>query len=505
MLTWGGVFPFVRELSTDLPSLWWQKGERNVYDVTIIGGGIIGTAIARELMRYNVRAILVDKEAEVGFGTSKSNSGIIHGGHHSDPGTRKADYEWIGNQMWDQLSEELGFAFKRIGELTLAFTEEDVATLHALKEQGEARGVTGLEMWDRERILKEEPHVSPSVVAALYAPTTGVINPYEACFAFVGNAEKNGLELALDSPVTAIERTEGGFNVIAGDKTIATRFVINAAGLFADEIARMAGDDSFRITGRKGEEYLLDKRLQGFVSRLLFPLPTPDSKGILVIPTYDGTLMVGPTAHPTEDKTDVTTSQAGSEEVFSFVKRMVPGISERDCIAQFAGIRAVADGNDFIIGPSQVEGLINVAGIQSPGLTAAPAIALDVIKMLADQGLELVEKDDFDPTYTAPVRFNMLPREEQRQLIEKDPTYGKIVCRCEFVTEGEIRDAIRAGARTLDGIKFRTRAGMGRCQGGFCSWRSMELISEELGIPMDEVTKKGGDSWLVCEFEEVGS
>lgn len=490
---------------SEFGSLRWQKGERNVYDVTIIGGGIIGTAIARELMRYNVRAVLVEKEAEVGFGTSKSNSGIIHGGHHSDPGTLKAKYEWPGNQMWDRLAEELGFAFKRIGELTLAFSEEEVATLKALKEQGDALGVPGLEIWDRQRILQEEPHVSPTVVAGLYAPTTGVINPYEACFAFVGNALKNGLELAVDSPVTAIERIEGGFNVIAGGRTIPTRFIINAAGLYADEVARMAGDDSFRITGRKGEEYLLDKRLQGFVSRLLFPLPTPESKGILVIPTYDGTLMVGPTAHPTQDKDDVTTSWAGSEEVFSFVKRMVPGISERDCIAQFAGVRAVADGNDFIIGPSQVQGLINVAGIQSPGLTAAPAIALDVMEMLADQGLELVEKDNFDPTYTAPVRFNMLPREEQRRLVEQDPDYGKIVCRCEYVTEGEIRDAIRAGARTLDGIKFRTRAGMGRCQGGFCSWRSMQLIAEELGIPMTEVTKKGGNSWLVCEFEEVGS
>lgn len=482
-----------------------NKGELNVYDVTIIGGGIIGTAIARELMRYDVRAVLVEKEVEVGFGTSKSNSGIIHGGHHSEPGTIKAKYEWPGNQMWDRLAAELGFAFKRIGELTLAFSEEEVDKLLAMKEQGEALGVPGLEIWDRDRILREEPNVSPSVVAGLYAPTTGVINPYEACFAFAGNARKNGLELALGRPVSAIERIPGGFLVIAGGEPIPTRFIVNAAGLFADEVARMAGDDTFRITGRKGEEYLLDKRLQGFVQRLLFPLPTPESKGILVIPTYDGTLMVGPTAHATEDKTDVATSWAGSDEVFSFVKRVVPGISERDCIAQFAGVRAVADGNDFIIGPSHVEGLINVAGIQSPGLTAAPAIAVDVVRMLADLGLELAEKHDFDPTYKAPVRFNMLPREEQRRLVARDPSYGKIVCRCEYVTEGEIRDAIRAGARTLDGIKFRTRAGMGRCQGGFCSWRSMQLLSEELGISMTEVTKKGGNSWLVCEFEEVGS
>lgn len=472
-----------------------------MYDVTIIGGGVIGCAIARELMRYDVRAILVDKECEVGFGASKSNSGIIHAGHHSTPGTKMSEFEWAGNQKWDQLADELGFGFRRIGEITLALNPEDLETLQELKRVGEERGVTGLEMWDRERILKEEPHVSPDVYGGLFAPTAGVINPYEACFAFVGNAEQNGLELSLANPVVDIVTVDGGFHVVTQERVIPTRYIINAAGLFADKIAAMAGDDSLKISPRKGEEYILDKRLEGLVKRLLFPCPTPNSKGILVIPTFDGTLMVGPTAHPTPDKEDVTTTRLGSDEVFSFVRRMVPGISERDCIAQFAGLRAAEQGNDFVIGPSVIDGLINVAGIQSPGLTAAPAIAEAVVDILGDYGLTLTEKASIVTTYTAPVRFGSLPRHEQKRLVEQNPRYGKVVCRCEYVTEGEIIDAIRAGARTLDGIKFRTRAGMGRCQGGFCSWRCMELLSEELGIPLEEVTKRGGDSWLVCEHE----
>lgn len=472
-----------------------------MYDVTIVGGGVIGCAIARELMRYKVRAILVDKECEVGFGASKSNSGIIHAGHHSAPGKRMSSLEWDGNQMWDQLAEELGFGFRRIGEITLALNPEDVETLQELKRVGEARGVTGLELWDRDRVLKEEPHVSPNIYGGLFAPTAGVINPYEACFAFVGNAQANGLELSLGNPVNAIERSDTGFRVVTQGRVIETRYIVNAAGLFADKIASMVGDNSLQITPRKGEEYILDKRLEGLVKRLLFPCPTPTSKGILVIPTYDGTLMVGPTANPTPDREDLTTTRLGSEEVFSFVRRMVPGISERDCIAQFAGLRAAEQGGDFVIGHSTVAGLVNVAGIQSPGLTASPAIAEEVIAMLAELGLALTDNADFDPHYTAPIRFGALPRAEQKRAIEKDPRYGKIVCRCEHVTEGEIVDAIRAGARTLDGIKFRTRAGMGRCQGGFCSWRCMELLSEELQIPLAEVTKRGGDSWLVCEYE----
>lgn len=470
-----------------------------LYDVTIIGGGIAGCAIARELMRHDLRAILVEKLCEVGLGTSKANSGIIHGGHHASPDTLKGSLEWKGNQAWDKLCDELGFGFKRIGEITVALEEEQLKVLDKLQKFGGEKGVPGLERWDRERLLKEEPNLSKEVIAGLYAPTTGVINPYEACFALAENARINGLELSLENPVVGIDEEDGALTVKTKKKTIHTRFVINAAGVYADDIADMAGVRTFTITPRKGEEYMLDKRLEGLVKRVIFPCPTPTSKGILVIPTYDGTIMIGPTAYLTDDKEDFTTTQEGADEIFAAVKRTVPSISEKDTIAEFAGLRTPSETEDFIIGPTTLKGFINVAGIQSPGLTAAPAIADMVLEILKDEGLELNPNEAFVPTIKKPVRFSALPPEEQARLVEEDPAYSRMVCRCEGITEREIVDAIRSGARTLDGIKFRTRAGMGRCQGGFCSWRCMELLHRELSIPIEDITKRGGESWLVMK------
>lgn len=478
-----------------------------IYDVTIIGGGIIGCAIARELMGYDLKVILLEKEIEVGFGVSKANSGIIHGGHHGNPDTLKGSLDWRGNQLWDQLSEDLGFGFERIGEVTVAMTEAQMPVIHHLLEQGQNKGVTGLEIWKRDRLLKEEPNLSPEIWAGLYAPTTGVINPYEACFNLIENAVNNGLKLLSNCEVKGLELLEDDevWLIKTSKLTIASHFILNAAGLYADEIAKMAGVGDFSIKPRKGEEYLLDKRLKGFVKRVIFPSPTPVSKGILVIPTYDGTLMVGPTAKMIEDKTDVTTSFAGAEEVFSKVTKVVPGISAKDCIAEFAGLRPVADGEDFIIGTTSKKGFINVAGIQSPGLTAAPSIALMIMDILREEGLSLVAKEDFNPKISKPIHFMSLSTEEQRQLIEKDPRYGRMVCRCEGITEGEIVDAIHRSARTLDGLKFRTRAGMGRCQGGFCTGRCLELIHEITGIPIEKITKRGGNSWVVCQRQEEKS
>jgi glycerol-3-phosphate dehydrogenase len=470
-----------------------------LHDVVIVGGGVIGCAIARELMRYDVRAVLVEKESEVGFGISKANSGIIHGGHHGAPATLKGRLEWAGNQMWDALCDELGFGFKRIGELTIALAEDELHVLERLKRQGDDKGVPGLEIWDRERILREEPNSSEDVIAALHAPITGVVNPYEACFALIENACRNGLELVTESCVQALASAEGTWAVHSNRGTLHTRFVVNAAGLYADRIAELAAVRTFTIRARKGEEYLLDRRLAGIVKRIIFPCPTPVSKGTLVIPTYDGTIMVGPTAQIVDDREDLTTTLEGGDAVFAAVKRMVPGISERDCIAEFAGLRAVADTEDFIIGPTSRKGFINVAGIQSPGLTAAPAIARMVVDILRNEGLVLRLKDDFVASLPRPVHFASLSTSEQIALAERDRRYGHIVCRCEYVTEGEVVDAIERGARCLDGIKFRTRAGMGRCQGGFCTSRCMDLLARQLGVPFTGVTKRGGNSWLVCE------
>ncbi len=473
------------------------------HDVAIVGGGVVGCAIARELSRFRLRVLLIEKECEVGAGTSKSNSGIIHAGYHAGNGTLKGELEWAGNQKWDTLRAELDFGFERIGELMVAFDADQVAILEKYRDQGLRRAIPGLEVWDGERVRREEPAISAAVVAALHAPTAGVVNPYEVCFSLIDNARANGVDLMVDSRVTGIRRdADGTFAIAVGSRTVGARFIVNCAGLYSDEIARMAGAGDFVVRARKGEEYLLDKRLRGMVKKIVFPCPTPESKGILVIPTYDGTLMVGPTAHFVDDKEDRTTTAAGSDEVFRNVRRVVPGISERDCIAEFAGLRAVAAGEDFIIGPSEVKGFINCAGIQSPGLTAAPAIAELVRDMLQDEGLALEPNPSFVPSVRKRVHFATLSTEEQIRLADEDRRYGRIGCRCEQISEREIVDAIHAGARTLDGIKFRTRAGMGRCQGGFCSWRCMELLSSELDIPMTEITKRGGGSWIVCEREE---
>ena len=469
------------------------------YDVIIIGGGIAGCAVARELSRYRLRLALLEKEVEVGFGTSKANSGIIHGGHHASTATLKGRLEWEGNQLWDDLCADLGFGFHRAGELTVALAQEQLPVLDELLRNAAARNVPGLELWDRARIRIEEPNLTREAIAAVYAPTTGVVNPYEACFNLAASAQRNGLELCTGCTVTGLEAQDGLWTVHTERGEFHTRFVINAAGLFADRIAEMAGIRTFTIHPRKGEEYLLDKRVQGLVKRIIFPCPSPVSKGILVIPTFDGTLMVGPTAQAVDDREDLTTTGAGAEEVFAAVQRMVPGISARDCIAEFAGVRAAADGEDFVIGPTAQAGFINVAGIQSPGLTAAPAIARMVAGVLDDEGLRLELKDDFVAKLPEPVRFAALTTAEQTALAAANPSYARIACRCELVTEGEVVDAIRQGASTLDGIKFRTRAGMGRCQGGFCAARCMELLSRQLDQPMTAITKRGGNSWLLLD------
>ena len=478
------------------------------YDVAVIGGGVIGCAIARELSRYRLRAVVIERECEVGLGTSKANSGIIHAGHHGAEGTLKGELEWRGNQMWDALAGDLHFGFKRVGDLTCAFDDDQRATLRRILEQGKRRGVPGLELWGPERIRREEPHLSHDIVEALYAPTAGVVNPYEACFMLAESAVRNGVDLLLERTVRGIRRSDKGFDIDvvagAGDGVDATpehikaRFVVNAAGLHADAIADMVDAGGFSIRARKGEEYLLDKRLVGYVKRIVFPCPTPTSKGILIIPTYDGTLMVGPTATWAE-KDDLTTTAEGSAEAFAGARKLAPGISEKDCIAEFAGLRAVSDTEEFVLGPSRVAGFVLAAGMQSPALTAAPAVATLVLDALRDDGLELVAKDDFEPRVPEPVRFAELSDAEQRTLVARDPAYARLVCRCEIVTEGEVRDAIDRGARTLDGIKFRTRAGMGRCQGGFCTWGCMELLHERLGIPLTAVTKRGGGSWVAME------
>jgi glycerol-3-phosphate dehydrogenase len=472
-----------------------------MYDVAIIGAGVVGCAIARELSRYRLRTVLVEAAAEVGFGVSKSNSGIIHAGHQSDPRTLKGSFDVRGNALFDQHSAELGFAFRRSGALVVARTAEELPQLEALRRQGEAKGVPGLDPWDAARLRREEPNLSPQLAGALYSPSAGVINPYEYCFALARNAVTNGVTLTLDAPVTRITQAPDGLVLHTPREPIAARFVLNCAGLHGDTVAGMVGLRDFTIRPRKGEEYLLDKRLEGLVRHVIYPLPREHTKGILIIPTYDGTLMVGPTAEDQDDREDVSTTAAGAEQVFSAIRELCPAITPRDTIAEFAGLRPVASTGDFIIGPTAVRGFINVAGIQSPGLTAAPAIAEHVCALLRYEGLALVPDEAFDPYVAPPTRFATLPFAQQQRLVRSDPAFGRVVCRCELVTEGEVREAIAAGARTLDGIKFRTRAAMGRCQGGYCLDRCMHLLADRLAQPVTSITKRGGDTWMVLPFD----
>lgn len=471
-------------------------------DVLIIGGGVVGAAIARELSRYRLRVVLLEKHAEVGFGTSKTNSGIIHPGHDTSLATLKGRLVVRGNALYDRLHAELGFGFRRIGELKVAMEPGDLDALARLQSQGREKGVPGLEMWDPARLRREEPNLSRGLLGALHAPSAGVINPYELVFALVESATKNGAEIAVDSPVTALSAHPEGIGVTTPQSTFEARFVLNCAGVEADRVAALLGLSTYRITPRKGEEYLLDKRLLGLVRRLVFPVPTKVTKGTLIIPTFDGTLMVGPTAHDVDDRDDVSTTRRGAEEVFAAVRRLCPAIDPRDAIAAFAGLRAVSDTGDFIIAPSAVRGFIDVAGIQSPGLTAAPAIAEYVRDLLASEGLALEEKPDFDPRVPAPARFADQPFEEQERLAARDPRFARVVCRCELVTEAEIEAAVDHGARTLDGLKFRTRAGMGRCQGGFCTSRCMEILARRMGVPLHAITKRGAGSWVALPMRE---
>lgn len=472
------------------------------YDVLIVGAGVVGNAVARELAQFNLAVAVFEKECDVSFGTSKANSGIIHAGFHSPPGSLKAKLAVRSNPIFDQLAEELGFPFERRGELMVAFSEEDLRVLQDFYQRGVDNGVPNLEIVGRDRTLEMEPNLSPDVMGALHAPSAGVICPYEYAFAMRDNAAANGVKYHLNARLARLERRDDHFTAVTDDGLESTsRFVVNAAGLQADEVAGLLGMDDFKILPRKGEEYLLDRRVGSLVSRVIFPIPTKKSKGMLVIPTVDGPVMVGPTAVDTDLKDDFSTSKEGLDQVFKHAQKMVPAIRTTDIITSFAGIRPVATGNDFIIGPTRVPGFINAAGIQSPGLTASPAIAEEVRDHLAAAGLELTSKDDFNPKRSGKItRFRTLLEKndfkEIERLIGENPGYARLVCRCESVTEAEVVAAVRAGHVSLDGVKFATRARAGRCQGGFCTARILEIIRRETGEPFERIGKKGSGSEL---------
>jgi glycerol-3-phosphate dehydrogenase len=477
------------------------------YDVVIIGGGVTGAAIARELSRYKLKIALLEKEAELAFGVSKSNSGIIHPGTQNPPISLKGKLCVQGNKLTKQLAKELGVDFKEVGELVVIFTEEDRPRLLKIKADAEKLGVTGMQIVDRAWLLKNEPNINPQALAALYAPTAGIISPYRWVYDLAENAQKNGVEVFLGHKVTGIARAGNlrlNVSVSSGKLTFESPFVINAAGLYADEIARMVGINDIVIKPRKGEEFILDKKREYLSNHLLFPLPAPNTKGTLIIKTSDGNPMIGPTAWEVEDKEDRSTSDQGLKNVLDNVRKLIPSVNENDIIAYFAGLRPVAmpsgrqAGDDFIIRHEvNVPGFINVAGIQSPGLTAAPAIALMVTDLLRQNGLKLRKKLFFRKYRQPTIHLFAFPFGQIRELVKRDPSYGDIVCRCELVSAKEVREAIKRGARTLDGIKFRTRAQAGRCHGGFCTTRIMKIMAEELNLPLTEISKRGPGTELI--------
>jgi len=472
-----------------------------IYDIAIIGAGCCGASIARRLSAYEVSVALLEKCVDVGFGVTKANSGIIHAGFHHPITSLKARLEIRGNFMFDQLHYELGFPFKRVGVIVAAFSIEEMKTIEYLYSQGVANGVPRMEICGRERMLSLEPQLNPDVVGGLFAPTGGIIEPYRYVFALVESAQKNGVEVKTQFAVGQGIREKDCWIIKSKDgDVIKARYVVNAAGLFADEVSKSFAAESFKIVPRKGEEFLLQRNARGLPNHVIFPVPGAHTKGILVIPTVEGTLMVGPTAIEAEDKSDVETTAQNLETVFMQATYMVPAISRREIITSFAGLRPTIKGDDFYIKSSDIQpNFIQVAGIQSPGLTASPAIGEYVKDVLKQEGLRLVEKTNFDPFLTHPIKVRDLTFEQLEQIVEKEPKYGHIVCRCENVSEAEIIEAISKGHTTLDGIKFYTRAGMGRCQGAFCTYKVLKIISRETGIPIEKITKRGNNSWVIYQ------
>ena len=485
-----------------------------IYDVAIIGAGIMGTSVARFLSAYSGRFCVIEKNEDVCTGTSKANSAIVHAGFDAEVGSLKAKYNLLGSQMYPELSKELDFPMRRNGSLVVMMSEEDRPKLIELYERGIANGVEELRIIEKDELKTLEPHINDEAVAALWAPTGGIVCPFLATVALAENAASNGVEFLFNHEVKDISRISTGagsgdpadvlregavWELETSEGNIYARAVVNAAGVMSDIYNNLVSARKLKIIPRKGEYLLLDRRTGGFVERTIFQLPGKLGKGVLVSPTIHGNTLVGPTATEQYDRTAVNITPDGMEELKEKAGDTVSGIPFREVITGFAGVRAHEESGDFILGEApDAPFFYNCAGIESPGLTAAPAIGKQAAEDLAGM-LKLPVNRSFNGKRKGFIRPFELDAEAYQELVKRDPAYGRIICRCESVTEGEIRDAIRrpVGAKSLDGVKRRVRAGMGRCQSGFCSPKVMEILSEELGIPMGEITKSGGMSTVI--------
>ncbi len=471
-------------------------------DVIIIGAGVTGCAIARELSRYNLDVVVLERSSDVCEGTSKANSGIVHAGYDAVPGTLKAKLNVRGNIMMEELSKELDFPFKRDGSLVLCFDEAGKEKLKTLYDQGQANGVKDLKILDADEARKVEPELSDEVVAALYAPTGGIVCPFNLTIALAENACVNGVRFELNTEVKNIEKITDGYTVKTSKGDYETKAVVNAAGVYAAVFHNMVSQDKINIIPRKGEYCLFDKTVGGLVKHTIFQLPTKYGKGVLVTPTVHGNLLVGPTAVDIDDFEGVNTTSEGLSDVLKRGALSVKQLPTKQIITSFAGLRAHEEKGDFIIGqPADAPGFFDAAGIESPGLSCAPAIG----EYLAEEIVKYIpakKKENFISNRKGIPCIALASSEEKQKLISENPLYANVVCRCELVTEGEIVDAIKrpVGATTLDGVKRRTRAGMGRCQAGFCSPKTVEILARELGKDISEITKNDSGSEFLTGY-----
>ncbi len=467
------------------------------YDIAIIGAGVIGGMIARELSRYHLSVCLLEKENDVAMGATRANSGIIHGGYDPEPGTLKAKLNTEGIPLLYEAARELNVHHKNNGSLVCAFSEEENKTIEALYARGIANGIRSVRVISGYDARVMEANLSQQVTMALYVPNAGIICPYDLTIAAIGNAMDNGVELKRNFEVVRIEKKDGFTVVSAEGESVECTYLINCAGGYADKVAEMAGDGFFTIIPRAGEYMLLDKAEGSRVKHTIFQVPSKEGKGILVTPTADGNLLTGPTAAVVADPTNTETTSKGLNEVTRLAAKSVPSVNFRQVITSFSGVRSSEKNGDFIIQASEkVSNLVHVAAIDSPGLTSCVSIARMVVGILADMGVTLDEKPNWNGQRENTHAFQEMTDAEKDAYIKNNPAYGKIVCRCETVSEGEMRDAIKRNppAFDLDGVKRRTRGGMGRCQGGFCSPYVMKLIAQEQGMKVEEVTKFGPGS-----------
>ena len=467
-----------------------------IYDIIIIGAGVTGCCIARTLSKYDLNICVLEKEAEISSGTTKANSGVVHAGYAAHRQYLKRNLCIKGNELYTQAAEELNFPFKRIGSFVVALEDDQIKGLEEERKKGTEDGIPGLELiLDKNRIKEMEPNLTEDVVGVLHAPSAGLVSPYELTFALADNAAANGVKFFRNHEVVKIKHQDYVFNVRTYQGEFQTKNLINAAGLYASTISRMLGLDYFSITPRKGEYILFDRNAIQ-LNKILFPIPTKISKGILVCPTLHGNTFAGPNAQNLNDREDNSTTTAGLKEILDGGRKLVPNLPLRSVIRNFAGLRAVPDTYDFVITNTDVYGFINVAGILSPGLTATFAIAEKVVEFLELLGVNLTLKEDYNPLRPKPERFKDFKKPELDKKIQEDPRWGRIICRCETIPEKEIINAIHApvGANTVDGVKFRCRPGMGRCQGGFCRPRVIEILSKELNLPYVDITKRGEDT-----------